>query len=67
MRCQQCQGVMRVWMRGWRCRDCGYAIDPLREANRRLHQAIGLMEESSRLHDDGGARRPSREVRWRVF
>jgi hypothetical protein len=31
------QGFM--WMRGWRCIICGYAADPLREANHRLREA----------------------------
>lgn len=25
-----------MWMRAWRCMNCGYAADPLIEANRRL-------------------------------
>jgi hypothetical protein len=49
MNCPRCQGLMRedqffdcegtqgfMWMRGWRCVDCGHAVDPLMEANRRL-------------------------------
>jgi len=52
MECRRCQGVMAenqffdcegsdglMWMKGWRCMHCGYAADPLREANRRLHEA----------------------------
>jgi hypothetical protein len=26
-----------MWMRGWRCMNCGHAADPIIEANRRLH------------------------------
>ena len=79
MECRRCQGLLReeqffdlgkpegiMWLRGWRCRDCGLAIDPLKEANRRLRQAIALMEQeppSSRLHDDGA----SRGFQWRAF
>ena len=50
MNCTQCQGVMRekqffdvdaipglMWIRGWRCMDCGHAVNPLLEANRRLN------------------------------
>lgn len=50
MHCRHCQGVMReeqffdfegtqgfMWMRGWRCANCGHAVDPLIEANRRLN------------------------------
>jgi hypothetical protein len=52
MECRRCQGLMGedqfidfegthgfMWMRGWRCMNCGHAADPLREANRRLHDA----------------------------
>jgi hypothetical protein len=50
MNCTRCQGVMReeqffdlegtqgfMWMRGWRCVNCSYAVDPLIDANRRLN------------------------------
>lgn len=69
MECRRCQGEMVeahffdrelakgiMWMRGWRCQACGHAIDPLREANRLLRQAIARMEKeppSSHLHDGG--------------
>jgi|MudIll2142460700_1097286.scaffolds.fasta_scaffold01271_11 DNA-directed RNA polymerase subunit RPC12/RpoP len=49
MTCRRCQGEVGeaqfldleltqdiMWMRGWRCSDCGHAIDPSREASRRL-------------------------------
>ncbi len=52
MTCVRCRGLMGedqffdfegtqgfMWMRGWRCLHCGHAADPLREANRRLHDA----------------------------
>ena len=52
MECPCCQGLMIeddfldfegtggfMWMKGWRCVNCGHAVDPLVEANRRLHQA----------------------------
>jgi hypothetical protein len=26
-----------MWMRGWRCMNCGHAADSTIEANRRLH------------------------------
>jgi len=51
MNCTRCQGLMTeedfhdfeetegfMWMRGWRCVNCGEAVDPLIEANRRLHE-----------------------------
>ena len=55
MECRRCQGLMVedqffdfegtqgfMWMKGWRCMNCGHAADPLREANRRLHDATVL-------------------------
>lgn len=49
MTCTRCQSPMRehdfydletrhgfMWMKGWRCLLCGFAADPIREANRRL-------------------------------
>ncbi|HEY6262400.1 MAG TPA: hypothetical protein VIW47_12455 [Nitrospiraceae bacterium] len=48
MHCPTCQNVMieeqffdvekiegLMWMRGWKCQQCGHRIDPLIEANRR--------------------------------
>ena len=53
MECRRCQGLMEedqffdlegtqgfMWMKGWRCMNCGHAADPVIEANRRLHDAI---------------------------
>jgi hypothetical protein len=53
MQCRHCRAEMReeqfseleradgiIWMRGWRCRDCGHAIDPFREANRRRVESL---------------------------
>jgi len=50
MTCLRCHGLMVedhffdfegtygfMWMRGWRCMNCGHAADPIIEANRRLH------------------------------
>ena len=55
MNCKHCQGVMRqeqffdcegtpglMWMRGWKCVNCGYAVNPLIDANRRLHEVAFL-------------------------
>ncbi len=52
MECRRCQGLMVdhdffdlegtqgfMWMKGWRCRNCGHEADPLRAANLRLHEA----------------------------
>lgn len=51
MNCRRCQGLMReedffdfeetegfMWMRGWKCVNCGDAVDPLIEANRHLKE-----------------------------
>jgi hypothetical protein len=56
MECTRCQGLMVedhffdlegtqdfIWMKGWRCMNCGHAADPLIEANRRSQEAtIGM-------------------------
>lgn len=55
MECRRCQGLMAehdffdlegtqgfMWMKGWRCMNCGHAEDPLRAANLRLHEATDL-------------------------
>ena len=56
MECIRCQGLMVkdhffdfegthgfMWMKGWRCMNCGHAADPLIVANRRLHEATVLV------------------------
>ena len=56
MECIRCQGLMVednffdfeaiegfMWMKGWRCIDCGHAADPVIEANRCLHVATLLV------------------------
>ncbi len=56
MECRRCQGLMVedqffdlegtqgfMWMKGWRCMNCGHATDPLIEANRRLHDTTVLV------------------------
>lgn len=32
-----------MWMKGWRCMNCGHAVDPLIEANRRSQEATSIM------------------------
>jgi hypothetical protein len=57
MQCRRCQGLMMedhffdlegtqgfMWMKGWRCMNCGHAADPVIEANRRLHEATVLVQ-----------------------
>ena len=59
MECIRCQGLMVedqffdlegthgfMWMKGWRCMNCGHAVDPLIEANHRLHEATVLGRSS---------------------
>ena len=56
MECRRCHGLMVedqffdfegthgfMWMKGWRCMNCGYAADPLLQANRHLHEAAVLV------------------------
>jgi len=38
-----------MWMRGWRCGTCGYAANPIAEANRRL----GLVDKALRVATSG--------------
>jgi len=53
MTCTRCQSPMQehhfydfetrhgfMWMKGWRCRLCGFAADPILEANRRLGRMV---------------------------
>jgi hypothetical protein len=80
MHCRRCQGLMQeaqffdfqrtegfMWMRGWRCRDCGHAIDPLREANRRLRTSNRLARPLSRKPTEAQspeAERERKESTW---
>jgi hypothetical protein len=70
MECIRCQGLMVedqffdlegtqgfMWMKGWRCRHCGHAPDPLREANRRLLEATVLVQPPEVPEDAHGYRR----------
>ena len=66
MECIRCRGLMVedhffdlegtqgfMWMKGWRCMNCGHAEDPLLAANHRLHAATLLArsdEESENEH-----------------
>ena len=53
MKCPRCAGLMIeahfydfegtvgfFWMKGWKCVNCAYAVDPVMEANRRLVQSL---------------------------
>ena len=59
MECTRCQGLMVeeqffdlegtqgfMWMKGWRCMNCGHAADPVIEVNHRLHKATVLVRSS---------------------
>lgn len=67
MSCPRCQGLMGeahfydlegtqgfMWMKGWQCLNCGYAVDPVMEANRKLQQSklMGDVTETPVLVDD---------------
>ena len=62
MECIRCQGFMVedhffdfegtqgfMWMKGWRCMNCGHAADPVIEANLRLHEATVLVRSPEEL------------------
>ena len=62
MECQRCQGLMVedqffdfegtqgfMWMKGWRCMNCGHAADSVIEANHRLREATVLMQSPEEL------------------
>ena len=59
MECTRCQGLMVedqffdfegthgfMWMKGWRCMNCGHAADPVIKANHRLHEVTVLVRSS---------------------
>jgi len=68
MECICCQGLMAedhffgfegtqvfmwiMWMKGWRCLNCGHAVDPLIAANRRLHEASVVVRPSEELENE---------------
>jgi len=65
MDCVRCQGLMVedqffdlqgaqgfMWMKGWRCMNCGHVVDPIIEANRRLHEAALLVGPSEELENE---------------
>ena len=65
MECIRCRGLMVedhffdfertkdfMWMKGWRCMNCGHAADPLIEANHRLHEATLLARSNEELENE---------------
>ena len=59
MECIRCQSLMVedqffdfegelgfMWIKGWRCMNCGHAADPVIEANHCLHEATVLVRPS---------------------
>jgi glutamate-1-semialdehyde aminotransferase len=44
------QGFM--WMKGWRCMNCGHAADSVIEANHRLHEATVLARSPEELEKE---------------
>ncbi len=66
MHCTRCQGLMMedqffdlegtqgfMWMRGWRCVNCGHAVDPVIEANHRL-KALTMRARPQEEPEDKG-------------
>ena len=66
MHCTRCQGLMMedqffdfegtqgfMWMRGWRCVNCGHAVDPVIEANHRL-KALTMRARPQEVPEDKG-------------
>ncbi len=62
MTCSRCHGLMHehhffdfegtqgfMWMKGWRCLNCGHAVDPVLEANRRLHRSTRAQSTSDQV------------------
>ena len=65
MKCKRCEGLMAedqffdfegtqgfMWMKGWRCMNCGHAGGPIIAANRRLHQATVLLRLSEKSENE---------------
>ena len=65
MECRRCQGLMAedqffdfegtlgfMWMKGWRCMNCGHAADPVIEATYRLHEATMLARTSEEVEHE---------------
>ena len=65
MVCRRCQGLMAedqffdfegtlgfIWMKGWRCMNCGHAADPVIEANHRLNEATVRVRPSEELEHE---------------
>ena len=66
MECLRCQGLMVedqffdlegtqgfMWMKGWRCMNCGHAADPVIEANHRLQEAtVRTRPSEAPKHED---------------
>ena len=72
MECIRCQGLMVedqffdfegalgfMWMKGWRCMNCGHAADPVIEANHRLHEATVLVRTSEEAGNEKAQGVPS--------
>jgi hypothetical protein len=60
MKCQRCEGFMLeddfldmqksfegMWLRAWRCVNCGHAVDTVMAANRQRHAFLQLQQEET--------------------
>lgn len=74
MNCRRCQGCMILdhivdllesggewWTASWRCINCGYALDPVLEQNRRRQQTA-VAEPSVSQDQDSREKLPKFEV-----
>jgi len=65
MHCTRCQGLMMedqlfdfegtqgfMWMKGWRCMNCGHIVDPVIAANQRVHEATLLVRPCEELETE---------------
>ena len=63
MTCARCQGLMvtdsfidlqetgHLWMKAWRCMNCGYVVDSVAAQNRLL-QAAGYIDSKTPSHQE---------------
>ena len=63
MTCARCQGLMvtdsfidlqetgHLWMKAWRCMNCGYVVDSVAAQNRLL-QATGYIDSKASSHQE---------------
>ena len=63
MKCERCEGLMLeddfidmeescegMWLRAWRCLNCGHAADSVMLANRKLHALVPALPVKDQDH-----------------